>query len=83
MRLAYDLRVRFFTTLVKKWLKGEDVPHHAIFVYDVRDPTGKETEGLGHPVLPPDVTALVAETLPQSTAAKAPEHVAGGFLPSV
>ena len=54
--------------------------------YDLRGtlhPTGKETEGLGHPVLPPDVTALVAETLPQSTAAKAPEHVAGGFLPPV
>jgi hypothetical protein len=45
-----ECRQRFLHMPLHAKLRGEDVPHHALTVYDVRHPTGEETEGLGHPV---------------------------------
>ena len=35
--------------------------HHPLLVYDVRHPTGEESQGVGYPVERPDLTPLVAE----------------------
>src|SRR3712207_2560123 len=42
-------------------LGGEDVPHHPLLVYDVRHPTGEESESVGHPVELPYLAPFVAE----------------------
>src|SRR4028119_86675 len=42
-------------------LRGEDVPHNTLLVYDVRHPAGEETQGTRRPVERPHLATLVAE----------------------
>ena len=42
-------------------LGGEYVLHHLLLVYNLRHPTGEESEGVGYPVELPHLTPLVAE----------------------
>jgi hypothetical protein len=42
-------------------LRGEDVPYNAFLVYNVRNPTGKESEGVGNTIEPSYLPSLIAE----------------------